>query len=142
VNTNQRIAQARKNKGYSQAKLAELVGVSRGSCAHWEQAISIPSMENMSRLAVTLEVSFEWLSTGRGEEHYPKHRTGVSEPRASYGPESDYIPKDQQEIIQIFRSLDLDSQELALQLLRRMNKSSAISYNAPTDESAATVSES
>jgi len=61
MNAGERIALARKEKNISQAKLAELIGITRGSCSHWEQGSSVPSVENIIRLSVTLEVGFEWL---------------------------------------------------------------------------------
>jgi len=67
----ERIRLVRKQKGWSQAKLAELVGVCKSACSQWEQGVTTPSVENLSRLAIVLDVYFEWLATGRGEMVYP-----------------------------------------------------------------------
>lgn len=63
----ERIQQARRCRGYSQSQLANMVGVTRGACGQWEREISSPSIENLSQLALMLDVAFEWLATGRGE---------------------------------------------------------------------------
>lgn len=61
-----RITFARKRLGLSQAQLASILGVSRGACGQWEQGVSTPSVAHMAELARVMEVSFEWLATGRG----------------------------------------------------------------------------
>lgn len=77
----ERIQLARNERGYSQSQLATMVGVSRGACGQWERNISSPSIENLSMLAVMLDVAFEWLATGRGDK---SAETRVSEPAAKY----------------------------------------------------------
>ncbi len=62
-----RITHARKRMGLSQSQLAGMLGVSRGACGQWEQDVSLPSVAHMAELARLMEVSFEWLATGRGE---------------------------------------------------------------------------
>ena len=62
-----RIRQARRHGNLSQQALAERVGVHRSAVAQWEQpGGSHPTMENLSRIAISTGVSFEWLATGRG----------------------------------------------------------------------------
>jgi len=41
-----------------------------GSCGQWESGLSLPSVEKLSKLAVLLEIRFEWLTAGRGEMEY------------------------------------------------------------------------
>lgn len=66
-----RIRQARRNAKLSQKALAELVGVHRSAVAQWEQpGGSLPTMENLARIAITTAVQFEWLATGRGRMTY------------------------------------------------------------------------
>jgi transcriptional regulator with XRE-family HTH domain len=62
-----RITYARKRMGLSQSQLAGMLGVSRGACGQWEQGVSLPSVAHMAELARIMEVSFEWLATGRGD---------------------------------------------------------------------------
>ena len=65
----ERIKEARKALGWSQADLARRMFVTQPSVAAWESGRKAPHMKNLARLAMLLGVSFEWLSTGRGETH-------------------------------------------------------------------------
>ena len=51
----------RKQKGLSQEKLAELLGVSRQAVTKWENDISKPSSENLIQLTEVLEISMDTL---------------------------------------------------------------------------------
>lgn len=64
-----RILIARKDKKLSQQALADLIGVSRSALAQWETSMSSPSLENLRKMAKLLNVSFEWLATGRGNQY-------------------------------------------------------------------------
>ena len=55
------IAKFRKEKGLSQEKVAEYMGVSRQAVTKWENNISKPSTANLFKLAALLEVSVEVL---------------------------------------------------------------------------------
>lgn len=62
-----RIRRARTVSKLTQAELATLVGVHRSAVAQWEQQQgTTPSVANLARVAEALEISFEWLATGRG----------------------------------------------------------------------------
>lgn len=63
----ERIAQARAERGVSQADLARAIAVSRSAVTQWESGRSEPSSANLRRISEFLEVSIEWLSAGRGE---------------------------------------------------------------------------
>jgi len=65
-----RIRFLRKQKDLSQAGLAKLVGVTKGACGQWERGTTSPSIENLAKLAIVLDVYFEWLATGRGDMKY------------------------------------------------------------------------
>ncbi|WP_422133991.1 helix-turn-helix domain-containing protein [Endozoicomonas sp. ALD040] len=69
MNLTTRILRSRKEKRYSQQVLADLIGVSRSALAQWETEMSSPSLENLRKMAELLEVSFEWLATGRGNQY-------------------------------------------------------------------------
>ena len=73
-----RIKEARKAQGWSQADLARRMFVTQPSVAAWELGLKAPHTKNMARLAIMLGVSFEWLSTGRGEMH-PSTAPGTRE---------------------------------------------------------------
>ena len=62
-----RIRRARTVGNLTQDQLAMLVGVHRSAVAQWEQSDgTTPSLEHLGKIAEVLEVSFEWLATGRG----------------------------------------------------------------------------
>ena len=53
------IARYRNEKGLSQEKVAEYIGVSRQAVTKWESNISRPSSDNLFKLAEILEVSVD-----------------------------------------------------------------------------------
>ena len=55
------IAIYRKEKGLSQEKVAEYMGVSRQAVTKWESNISKPSSDNLIKLAKLFDVSVEVL---------------------------------------------------------------------------------
>src|SRR5690242_7819762 len=64
----ERVRLARRWCGLSRKALAAHVGVSSSAAAQWEHPSgTMPSVENLARLAAITRVSFEWLATGRGE---------------------------------------------------------------------------
>ena len=74
-----RIKKARTALGWSQADLARRMFVTQPSVAAWESGRKAPHTKNLARLAMLLGVSFEWLSTGRGEVH-PSTALAAREP--------------------------------------------------------------
>ena len=68
MNLTTRILRSRKDKKLSQQALAGLIGVSRSALAQWETEMSSPSLGNLRKMAEVLDVSFEWLATGRGNQ--------------------------------------------------------------------------
>ncbi|PJE77821.1 HTH-type transcriptional regulator Xre [invertebrate metagenome] len=69
MNLSTRILQARKNKKLSQQSLADMIGISRSALAQWETEMSSPSVDNLRKMAELVNVSFEWLATGRGNQY-------------------------------------------------------------------------
>ena len=69
MNLTTRILCSRKDRKLSQQALADLIGVSRSALAQWETSMSRPSLDNLRKMAEILEVSFEWLATGRGNQY-------------------------------------------------------------------------
>ncbi len=69
MNLTTRILRSRKEKKLSQQALADLIGVSRSALAQWETEMSSPSLENLRKMAEILNISFEWLATGRGNQN-------------------------------------------------------------------------
>jgi transcriptional regulator with XRE-family HTH domain len=65
-----RIRSARKYARLTQAELAGKLGVVPSAIAQWERPLgSAPTSANLIRIADLLDVSFEWLATGRGVPH-------------------------------------------------------------------------
>lgn len=65
----ERIKETRVALGWSQADLARRMFVTQPSVAAWESGRKAPHTKNLMRLAMLLGVSFEWLTTGRGDMH-------------------------------------------------------------------------
>lgn len=99
----------------SQARLAELMGVTRSACSQWERdAVNAPRDKHLSLLARLLGVSAEWLSTGRDAAPV---RTREGTP-AYAGRLSD----DERELLRLYARLDADAREALLVLLRQRTK--------------------
>ncbi|RPE81598.1 helix-turn-helix domain-containing protein [Vulcaniibacterium tengchongense] len=66
-----RLNQALDYSGFAQGRartgsLAREYDVSRETARKWLRGLSLPELERMLQLALDLQVSFEWLATGRG----------------------------------------------------------------------------
>lgn len=59
-----RIKQARKSRGFSQADLARRVGVSQPAIANWESGVHDPRRLMLAKLAEALEAPLDWLAAG------------------------------------------------------------------------------
>ncbi len=64
----ERFLKARKAKRLSQSDLARLLKVTRNAVSLWEAGKAQPKSNTMQKAAVILDVGFDWLATGRGEE--------------------------------------------------------------------------
>ncbi len=62
-----KLKQLRKEKGLSQAQLAELLFVSRSTVAKWENGLGLPNPESMERLEQEFEISKEDIATSEPE---------------------------------------------------------------------------
>lgn len=64
-----RIRQARLAANLSQARLAELLGVTRSACTQWEAVNgTAPRRQRLEQIAELLGVGYEWLATGRASD--------------------------------------------------------------------------
>ena len=62
-----RIRMARRHQRLSQEALAKAVGVQRSAVSHWEAPLgTVPTVNNLCKIAQITGVQFEWLATGRG----------------------------------------------------------------------------
>jgi len=67
-NLGDRIRVSRRAKKWSQARLADSLGVTASAVGHWERPNGHqPSSENLIEIAKHLSVSVEWLALGCGE---------------------------------------------------------------------------
>lgn len=62
----QRLAEARKARGLSQAEAAERLGVSRQAISRWETGAGIPTLDNLMQLGTLYQVSLDALVYGAG----------------------------------------------------------------------------
>ena len=78
----QRIKSSRKLRKMTQKKLADLVGVSTSSISQYESEAGIasePSVKTLAKIARSLDVSFEWLATGRGKQDIEEFLVDITE---------------------------------------------------------------
>ena len=111
-----RIKLARKARKKSQEWLAEEIGVRQTSVSAWERGSSDPATENMSRVAQVLDVSFEWLATGKGEMEvvYQPVRINTAEPLPKY----EIYSEEQREFLALFDKLPRGKREVLLTFMR------------------------
>ena len=60
-----RLLQARKEKGFSQEALAEIMGVSRQAVSKWETGEAMPETDKLIALCQALELDMEYLALGK-----------------------------------------------------------------------------
>ena len=65
-----RIKEAREAKGFSQAKLAREVGVSREAVSQWESG-GLPTMGNLTKIAKTTGRTLVWLTEATNDVQTP-----------------------------------------------------------------------
>lgn len=66
-----RIKAARKIKGWSQAALAEMVGVSTQAVSQWETGKTEPELARVTMVANLLDVDWDWLFGNHGNDDAP-----------------------------------------------------------------------
>lgn len=108
-----RINTARKARKRSQGWLAEQAGVNQSAVSHWETGLTEPTTNNLSLIAQALRISFEWLTTGRGEMDvtYAPAAVHVAEPRQDQD-------DDKQELLALFDQLPKKKRQILLQFMR------------------------
>jgi transcriptional regulator with XRE-family HTH domain len=96
-----RIALAREQKGYTQAEVGSILGVSDNAVTQYETGRSIPRARRMPKLAEFLGVTVEWLLTGNEPEELTKAQT-----------------KAEEEVLSLMRVVPAEHQALALAAFR------------------------
>lgn len=106
-----RILEARTAEHITQVKLAEMISelrgikLSRGAVSQWElkKDWATPAVENMSAIAISLNVSFEWIATGRGDRYV---RPNEIKDSAAH-----YLTNDENAMLNIFRNLKTEQKK-------------------------------
>ncbi|AOZ48896.1 helix-turn-helix domain-containing protein [Chromobacterium vaccinii] len=106
-----RIKEARTARKHSQQWLADEVGVTQASACSWEQGKTDPTTENLSRIALVLRVSHDWLATGRGAME-------LSYVPAEIPPAELPLGEDQKNLLELFEQLPRDKRATLLQFMR------------------------
>lgn len=112
-----RIRESRRAKNISRAELARRIGVKPSAAAQWEYPRGTrPTVQNLLKIALVTDVSFEWLATGRG---VAIHRGG----EMSAFRQEDFA-KDvfEEQLLHLGRELPFAMQEPLLALLRAFLK--------------------
>ena len=105
-----RIKQSRESKGLSQKTLAEKIGVSSSAISQYESTSyfnSEPSVKNLIRISKVLDISVEWLMTGRGIQGIEDF---LLNEKNTYKDDNRLISltKDQKDVLLLFEKLPLD----------------------------------
>ena len=103
-----RIADARKNKGYTQEEFSQLLGVSPQAVSKWENGISCPDIMLLPKISQLLEISTDELLTGNA-------------------PKTDDVPKEEKEIK---TAVDISKLKLRIRVLTPNKKPVNISVPA------------
>ncbi len=107
----ERIGQARDAASLSKSELARRIGVHPSACIQWEALGGTkPTVEHLVRIAILLDVRFEWLATGRGDMSYDP---GVREESPSYTAGS----ADEGRLLAVYRRLSAKKKKSLLTFL-------------------------
>lgn len=97
----ERIKTLRKQKGFSQAKLAVKVDKTAGAIGQYETGRNLPTIQVLERLAAEFAVSTEWLMTGEEPDEVIKAQTTT-----------------ERDILKLIRSIGSEKHETILAMLR------------------------
>lgn len=70
----QKLAQARKDAGYSQRQMADFMKMSKSTIASYETGRTQPDIETLGKLADFYEVSTDWLIGTKGNNRVMERR--------------------------------------------------------------------
>ena len=85
MNIAERLQELRKNAGYSQEQVAEMLGLSRQAVSKWESGQGKPEIDNIVKLTEIYNVSADYILLGKEKE------AAVSVPE--HAVQENYIPK-------------------------------------------------
>ena len=98
-----RIRDARQERGWTQERLAEAVGVSRSAVAQWETGRAGQLTGHLSRIAEVLDVGIEHLTQGRNKRASAHAGTG-----------------DELALLRLYREAAPEDRQLLLRTARRL----------------------
>lgn len=114
----ERIKQARLLKNLSQKNLASKIGVSASAISQYESNADFhtePSIKKLIAISKALDVSIEWLATGRGAkniQNFLKNEKSLPSWQSTK----------QKELLSLFDKLPIDWKEEQLQALKAITK--------------------
>ena len=115
MNLGQRIKKARKEKGLTQEKLGELLGVTKGAVNNWERNSDEPTFKNVKNLSEVLGVSIVSLISDEDIKHPELHvgspRRLLSYSEAQLIATDPYMARVVEDLIDILVSSDLISED-------------------------------
>jgi transcriptional regulator with XRE-family HTH domain len=103
VQIGSRIRDARQEKGWTQERLAESVGVSRSAVAQWETGRAGQLTGHLSRIAEVLDVGIEHLTHGRNKRTSSHVGSG-----------------DELAVLRLYREMPPEDRQLLLRTARRL----------------------
>lgn len=107
-----RIRYARKKNGLNQEKLAELVGMTTSAIGSYEIGKSYPSVEVLTRIGSTLNVSFDWLIRGKSESDYQLESVSETPLQQKLQQMEETFRQKEQQYLEIIRNLSLGKDEV------------------------------
>ncbi len=93
-----RIKQVREYRKWNQTQLAKKIQSHAPEVSHWENGKRIPGLKTVEKLANALEVSFEWLLTGKGSGFILRKRYSAKFPTKGVEEEEKGLETDQSEL--------------------------------------------
>lgn len=108
VRPHTRIRKARIKAGFSQSQLAVVLNIHRSAVSQWETPNgSLPTLENLIRLADLTDVNLDWLGVGRGKMHFKVN------PEDSHGVLVEHYAHDHDEVnlLANFRSMPITAKK-------------------------------
>lgn len=109
-----RLRVTRKLRNLSQKDLANRIGVTSGAISQYESSsdsATEPTLSNLIKIAIALDVSFEWLATGRGEQGIEDFLLNLTKMYKQDDRLSLLLSDDQIGLLELYKKLPKDWQE-------------------------------
>lgn len=97
-----------------QVNLARAMGLRASSVSLWLSGRNRPDVENLSKLARILDVSFEWLATGRGPMRYESTSVGEQQTPST-------LTAEQLELLALFSRLVPHKKKALIDFLKKIS---------------------